>query len=493
MFQANFPAVEFHHKLPNPLNIINRCLISIQILNIWLFIVFLATPGLFIYVALRNSLPFSSYRTTGVSVRVQKIAGEDETIAQPLYTEECPYGRVYVHDLPPAFNEDLLVYNCSDLDPWNWVCGIAVDGGYGRRATELSRILPEDLADLWHRTNQFSLELIFHRRILHYACRTADHRSAAAFYIPFYAGLAVGKHLRSVDPSVRDSDCRSMIRWIMSQKHWNDYLYGVDHFTAIGRITWDFRRMTEPEQKWGSAFLNMPEMKKIRRLIIEKAWDDDYDVGAPYPTGFHPTTGKDLHRWMAFARDYNRSTLSTFIAGVHGASSQGFRTVLHDYCRNESSGSCRLVDCNPVQCSTDTSLVIQPLLESEFCLEPLGDGFTGRTVFECMIAGSIPVFFWKGSSFDQYSGFWPADPESFSVFIEPDVIRNGSSSIKQELVKYRKEITQKREKVIEAIPRIIYGNPKMGLLDFRDAFDFAVDRVLESIKKEKQSLNLLML
>ncbi|KAL0431522.1 UNVERIFIED_CONTAM: Xyloglucan galactosyltransferase XLT2 [Sesamum radiatum] len=45
------------------------------------------------------------------------------------------------------------------------------------------------------------------------------------------------------------------------------------------------------------------------------------------------------------------------------------------------------------------------------------------------------------------------------------------------------EIRRKREKVIETIPRIVY---RMGNGKFEDAFDIALDGVLERIKEERE-------
>lgn len=49
----------------------------------------------------------------------------------------------------------------------------------------------------------------------------------------------------------------------------------------------------------------------------------------------------------------------------------------------------------------------------------------------------------------------------------------------------KEEIRRKREKVIETIPRITYAAG--GSPDFRDAFDIALDGVLERMKKETET------
>ncbi|KAK6152758.1 hypothetical protein DH2020_012397 [Rehmannia glutinosa] len=434
--------------------------------RLFLFILFFLIQALVISVVTRNSPPCFLEQSVVVS----------------NHTEECLSGKVYVYDLPTMFNKDLLLHNCTDLNPWNWQCGVASNHGYGGPAAELRPFLPENLSKSWYRTNQFALELIFHERILKHKCRTLKPESAAAFYIPFYAGLAVGKYLWTNDTSKRDWHCEMMLTWVKNQKYWKRS-NGSDHFITIGRITWDFRRLTDPGKIWGSTFLNMLEMQKVTRFIIEKAPGDARDVSVPYPTGFHPRTRETLNQWQNYARDYNRSTLFTFIGATRNWVNHDFRGLLLSYCKNESD-LCRVVDCASGRCSTDSSVTLKALLGSEFCLQPRGDSFTRRSVFDCMVAGSVPVFFWKRTAYDQYEWFLPGEPESYSVFIDHEEVRNGSRTIKEVLMRYGKEeIRRKREKVIETIPRIIYGMSNGG---FEDAFDVAFDGVLERIKEDKE-------
>ncbi|KAH6812778.1 glycosyltransferase 18 [Perilla frutescens var. frutescens] len=407
------------------------------------------------------------------------------TAAVSAVSKECPSGRVYAYDLPSMFNDDLLLHNCTDLDPWNWQCGIAANHGLGGPAAELRRVLPENLSKSWYRTNQFALELIFHRRILRHRCRTLEPESAAAFYIPFYAGLAVGKNLWINDTAKRDLHSKAVMRWVQQREPWRKS-NGSDHFTTIGRITWDFRRLTDPGQLWGSTYLNMPEMRRVTRFIIETAAGDDRDVGVPYPTGFHPETGEILRNWQGFVRDHDRRSLFTFIGAARGWAGNDFRGLLMSYCMNVSL-SCRVVDCAVARCSVDSSAALESFLGSEFCLQPKGDSYTRRSVFDCMVAGSVPVFFWEKTAYEQYGWFLPGEPESYSVYIDHEEVWNRSSIIEQVLKRYsNEEIRRKREKVIETIPRIIYGIENRGLTDFKDAFDIAFDGVLERIKEERE-------
>ncbi|XP_071707045.1 xyloglucan galactosyltransferase XLT2-like [Rutidosis leptorrhynchoides] len=406
----------------------------------------------------------------------------------------CEDGNIYVYELPNMFNSDLIT-PCGnlDLDPWHWQCGVATNGGYGTTASELTGIIPASLVETWHRTNQFSSEIIFHNRIMRHECKTLEPESATAFYIPFYGGLAVGKYLFSESTNEeRDFHGVKLIEWVQSQPYWNKS-NGSDHFLVLGRITWDFRRLTDPEKKWGSKFLNMPEMENLTRLTIERAPGDYHDIGIPYPTGFHPLSVNDIQTWQNFVRAYNRTSLFTFVGAARDDIGDDIRGLLLRTCRNESlsrsgesnskypSGTCRVVDCAVTLCANGSSAIMETLLGSEFCLQPRGDSFTRRSVFDCMIAGSVPVLFWTRTMYDQYEWYLPDEPESYSVFIDHDDVSSGKISVRDVLESYSKEqVRKKRESVIEIIPKIVYSDGGM-----KDAFEIAIDGVLRRFKEER--------
>ncbi|WOH10146.1 hypothetical protein DCAR_0729608 [Daucus carota subsp. sativus] len=397
-------------------------------------------------------------------------------------SDDCNSGRIYVYQLPPMFNRELLS-NCDDLDPWHWQCGIATNNGFGRRAREFERILPASLAPAWYRTNQFSLEIMYHHRIMNHKCRTLEPELATAFYIPFYAGLAVGKYLfDNHKVQERDFLCEILLMWLQDQPYWKRS-NGSDHFIVLGRITWDFRRLTEPKKLWGSSFLNMPSMQHITRLTIERAPSDYYDIGVPYPTGFHPHSRSQILEWQSFIRGLNRSRLTSFVGATRVDIKNDFRGYLLNQCRNENE-SCSLVDCAVTQCSNGSTAILEALLDSNFCLQPRGDSYTRRSIFDCMIAGSIPVFFWKRSVHNQYEWFLPAEPDKFSVFIDHNDVMRGTS-VKRVLEGFSKaKIAEMKERVIELIPKIVYAIPGEGVSNNKDAFDIAVEGVLERFRKQ---------
>ncbi|KAK9292186.1 hypothetical protein L1049_020146 [Liquidambar formosana] len=224
-------------------------------------------------------------------------------------------------------------------------------------------------------------------------------------------------------------------------------------------------------------------MRNITRLLIERNSWDYFDVGVPYPTGFHPRSDADVRQWQDFVRTRNRTTLFTFAGATRSKFKNDFRGLLLSHCYNESD-ACRVVDCGGTRCSNGTSEILRVFLESDFCLQPRGDSFTRRSIFDCMVAGSIPVFFWKRTAYRQYEWFLPGEPESYSVYIDRNDVKNGTS-IRGVLEKFsREEIRKMREKVIDYIPKFVYARPNEGLETIRDAFDVAIDGVLKRFKEQ---------
>ncbi|KAJ0464646.1 putative exostosin [Helianthus annuus] len=136
----------------------------------------------------------------------------------------------------------------------------------------------------------------------------------------------------------------------------------------------------------------------------------------------------------------------------------------------------------------------EALLGSEFCLQPRGDSFTRRSVFDCMIAGSVPVLFWNRTMYDQYEWYMPEEPESYSVFIDHGDVSAGKRSIKAVLESYSVEkVRRMREKVIEIIPKIVYSNSNSSSSSndgMKDAFEIAVEGVLKRFGAEREQLRL---
>lgn len=391
--------------------------------------------------------------------------------------EECPFGRVYVYDLPSVLNKDLL--NTSNK---------LSNGGFGLHATGLESVMDQNLTEVWYWTDLYSGEVIYHNRMLCYKCRTLDQDQAIAFYIPFYVGVVVGKYLWA-NHTAKEMDFHSvtMLNWVKNRPPWKRS-NGSDHFIVLGRLTWDFRRITaDSDTEWGTSLLNMSLMENVLRLSPERSIWDPLEVSIPYPNPFHPRYESDIRHWQSVLRAKNRSRLFSMVGGARKHIKHDFRAVLLTYCKEETE-YCKMVDCSVTPCYNGAAETMEAFLDSDFCLQPKGDGFTRRATFDCMLAGSIPVFFWKGSFENQYRWHMPLAAETYSVFIDNKDVRNDTSIIRHVLEKYsREEVERLREKVIDLMPNFLIAESGADLGSLKDAFDITMNEVLQRFKQQKES------
>jgi hypothetical protein len=208
--------------------------------------------------------PISSFSTVFVPVLSSEEGDSDKDSG-------CGDGLVYVYDLPPVFHQELLGL-CDALAPWYSLCPYLTNNGLGLPAggTNLSEVLPPELLPSWYASDQFALEHIVHRRLLSHQCRTVDPARAVTFFMPFYASLSVGRHLWAANATDadRDRDCIALLAWLHAQPHYRRSRVW-EHFIALDRITWDFRRSPDGGG-WGESFLTMPWVANVTRLIIER-------------------------------------------------------------------------------------------------------------------------------------------------------------------------------------------------------------------------------
>jgi hypothetical protein len=406
----------------------------------------------------------------------------------------CDDGLIYVYDLPSEFNHD-LVDDCESLWPWYSFCPYLANGGFGEAAATLPvffNVTRNVSLSSWYNTDQFQLEVIIHRRLLSHRCRTTDPSLATAFYVPFYVGLDVGSHLWGDNSTAADRDRagQRLLRWLKNQTSFQRS-GGWDHFITLGRITWDFRRYGD--DGWGTNFVVLPGIANVTRLGIEADRLDPMEVAVPYPTGFHPRTAADVRAWQRHVLSLKRSKLFGFAGAPRSGFRDDFREVLLEECEDAGSEHCRSVDCRGTRCTDNGAAVLELFLDSSFCLQPRGDSFTRRSLFDCMVAGAVPVLFWRRTAYDQYRWYLPPGPRGeegeWSVFIDRQALRVGNVSVRDVVEGLsEQQVRRMRGRVVEMIPRLVYASSPDGLGDgMEDALDVALRGVLERFRRRRAS------
>ncbi|KAL2329676.1 hypothetical protein Fmac_017257 [Flemingia macrophylla] len=403
--------------------------------------------------------------------------------------DSCSGQYVYVYDIPGRFNRDLLK-GCHSLMMWRDMCPYLSNLGLGSKVIDKSKekVL---LKGSWYRTNQFSLEVIFHNIMKHYKCLTNDSSLASAIYVPYYAGLDVGRYLwGGFNVSIRDASPKELTKWLAKQPEWKR-MWGRDHFLIGGRIRWDFNRISEYNDDWGTKLMRLPEARNMTMLLIESAAGYDNEFAIPYPTYFHPTEDSQILQWQKKVAKVKRPYLFSFAGATRQNGSASVRNEIIQHC--QSSTSCKFLNChNPHDYCDDPVHVTKVFQSSVFCLQPPGDSFTRRSTFDSILAGCIPVFFCPESAYNQYLWHFPKIGSSYSVFIPLEDVAQKRVMINETLSKVQKhQVLTMRKEIIRLIPRIIYRYPGSRLENFEDAFDIAVKGILgriESIRRDIANL-----
>ncbi|KAI3905845.1 hypothetical protein MKW98_006479 [Papaver atlanticum] len=402
-------------------------------------------------------------------------------IEAELEPNPCSGKYIYVHELPSEFNVDLMK-ECHVLNKWIEMCQYMVNAGLGPRIGNSQGVFPNKG---WFSTNQFMLEVIFHNKMKQYKCLTNDSSLTSAVFVPFYAGFEDGRYLWDVDVQTRDAASLALVKWLTSKPEWK-VLGGRDHFLVAGRITWDFRRLTEKDEDWGNKLMVLPEVRNISTLLIESSPLHRNDFGIPYPTYFHPSSDSEVYQWASMMRGQHRRFLFSFVGAPRPNNTRLIRNHLFEQCL--ASNECKLLDCKQgyKKPCDEPSNVMKVFQSSTFCLEPPGDSPTRRSAFDAILAGCIPVFFHPGFAYTQYTWFLPQNYTKYSVYIPEDQVRDGKVNIESILQRYSKEqIRSMREEV----PKVIYADPRSKLDTIEDAFDISIKGVLQRVDKVRNDLS----
>ncbi|KAF5822074.1 putative exostosin [Helianthus annuus] len=398
-------------------------------------------------------------------------------------SDPCGGRYVYVHDLPSRFNEDMLK-QCRSLSKWTNMCKFTTNAGLGPPLENTEGVFSDNG---WYATNQFAVDVIFSNRMKQYECLTKDSSLAAAIFVPFYAGFDIARFLWGYNISMRDAASLDLVDWLQKRPEWG-IMGGKDHFLVAGRITWDFRRLSEEETDWGNKLLFLPAAKNMSMLVVESSPWNANDFAIPYPTYFHPSKDAEVFAWQDRMMNLDRKWLFCFAGAPRPDNPKSIRGQIIDQCKNSDVGKLLECDLGESKCHSPSS-IMQMFQSSVFCLQPQGDSYTRRSAFDSMLAGCIPVFFHPGSAYTQYTWHLPKNYTKYSVFIPEDDLRKRNISIEERLSQIPPDqVKMMREEVINLIPRLIYADPRSKLDSHKDAFDVSVQAIIDKVTRMRKDI-----
>ncbi|XP_068658634.1 probable xyloglucan galactosyltransferase GT17 [Aristolochia californica] len=380
----------------------------------------------------------------------------------------------YMYELPEKFNSGLLRH-CRNLSVYTDMCPYVANRGLGQP-------LPSLGSPSWYATHQFIAEMIFHARAENHPCRTRDPRSASLFYVPFYGGLHVSSKFREPDRRERDRLAVELDEYLDHQITWHKF-NGSDHFLALGRTAWDFMRDDDGYDFGANRLLKLPRVLNMSVLTVERhpgqGWVNQF--GIPYTSYFHPSSTEEMVEWQEEMRRARRFYLFSFVCAPRtSVEKAAVRDQILRQC--EASPRCHMVRCGRgASACHEPSEVLKVMTRSIFCMQPAGDSFTRRSVFDSVLAGCIPVFFSPHTAYTQYQWFFPAEPTAYSVYIPEDKV----DMMEEELIKIPSyKVERMRKNLINLIPSITYTHPNATEIGFKDAVDVALEQLVKHVQSK---------
>ncbi|CAN6302330.1 unnamed protein product [Urochloa humidicola] len=404
--------------------------------------------------------------------------------------DPCRGRYIYIYNLPPRFNAD-IIRDCrkTEGDQWGDLCASVSNAGLGRPLTDDGSVFIGEAG--WYDTHQFALDAIFHSRMKRYECLTNRSSAAAAVFVPFYAGFDFARH-HDDNGAVRDAASTDLMVWLTGQFQWGRRMGGRDHFLVAGRTGFDFfrRGISDVDTGRGNGLL-MRAARNMSVLVLESTQHGGSDYAVPYPTYFHPRSDADVLRWQDRVRGQRRTRLMAFVGAPRPDTSANIRVTDHVIAQCKASSACAMLRCTRspgnTRCRNHTPDNIMRLFQkASFCLQPPGDSWTRRSVFDSMVAGCIPVFFHTASAYKQYRWHLHKRHLDYSVYIPDADVRERNVSIEAVLRAIPPGTVERmREEVIKLIPTVIYADPRSRLETIKDAFDVAVEGILDTVARIK--------
>jgi len=111
---------------------------------------------------------------------------------------------------------------------------------------------------------------------------------------------------------------------------------------VLATLSQDFRRGRQTS--WGSNILVVDQMLGPYKLLVERQPWDINEIGAPYPTNFHPHNDSDIVDWQVRIANSSRTRFVTFAGGSRAGTIGELRAALAENCV-ANAGVCRkLID-----------------------------------------------------------------------------------------------------------------------------------------------------
>ncbi|KAI8504045.1 hypothetical protein Bbelb_181130 [Branchiostoma belcheri] len=402
------------------------------------------------------------------------VRRQDESTGNPAQLSNSSSLKVFVYDLPPEFNSDLV--HCIQVKNR---CYQLQDYGMGMEFARYGNVS-------FRSTHMFALEVILHRKLLSSSYRTLDPEKADVFYVPYYPALAAAcEPMNVIDNPVLDREL-----WQFVRVNYPYFDQGKPHIMALGRIEREHADVT-------GGILKTPESRSVTFVGIEHESDPRTlryirrnglaMVVAPYPSFGHIISNNNNNDFGAESKhdktlDIPRDVFVLF-AGSRRMSHDIRRILsrqLHPTTEKYSSPSLNnkqnvwfiTQECRDRSWQGD---LVEWMHHSVFCLQPPGDSPTRKSFYDAVQCGCIPVIFKL-----DYEPVYPFDDvldyPKFTVKITDEDFFQGKRSIRDILRDIpQAQITAKQGELRQVAPLLQYSYPPLP--ETKDSFDMIMNEI----------------
>lgn len=359
--------------------------------------------------------------------------------------------KVFIHDLPPVFNEDLLDCYKNQTGMYIW--------------EDDSKEKAQNAGDVW-----------LHKALLDHPRRTMDPTEATTFLVPFYGFLSsnlsgregyhscngLGHWNRThrlaewlkVNPQFMSQPERHVVPisyWAVARKEypkWDDELFSVltgelyEMLQKVRLLVYEPRfgsfRMEQEYTWWNGPLTTIPYVASMSLInAMDAANEGEFEAGVtsrPTMLYFRGNTALDSSNasFISEGQKVRRTTFEVF-GQVTGA---------------------RIEDSSV---NFSTTAYLAGMTSSTFCLVPKGDTPTSRRLFDAIVAGCIPIIV-SDEIFLPFDGF--LDWGKFAIKVqEKDVLEAaGSRTIADYIERIPKETIQEMQVYLRSVrDDFIYG------------------------------------
>lgn len=258
----------------------------------------------------------------------------------------------------------------------------------------LQVLTPEQ--DLWS-TNQFSLEFWYTQQIGRSKLLVQDCQDADLVYIPLttqWGGCGYE------DISGKFAEFTANLNTYLP------FLNEKPHFMALARVF-----------MWTGLNLDAYTEAGITFMTVEGDLSRHF-IKVPYPGLYHHHDGLHDNRFIRNAITQKKNRMAFECFGLR----YPFREALYKACTSYPN-DCQhsMADLTGEHANRNALQFFTNASRAWFCLQPPGDSFTRRSTFDCLQAGSIPVFF-DSTAIAHFPWSDVIDPYGM-VFLSPDDVQ----------------------------------------------------------------------